>query len=42
MGFFHEPGTESWKKLTALPLYCMDYNPQFFGTESRLFEQTGS
>ena len=42
MGFLHEPGAESWKELKSLPIYCMDCNPHFFETESKLFEGTGS
>jgi hypothetical protein len=42
MVFFHEPGAESFKELKSLPLYCMDYNPHFFETESKLFEGRGS
>jgi hypothetical protein len=42
MGFLHDLGTESFKELTSLPIYCMDYNPHFFETESKLFEATGS
>jgi hypothetical protein len=42
MGFLHEPGAESFKELKSLPLYCMDCNPHFFETESKLFEGTGS
>jgi len=42
VGFFHERGTESRKELKLLPLYCMDCNPHFFETESRLFEGIGS
>jgi hypothetical protein len=42
MGFLHEPGAESFKELKSLPIYCIDCNPHFFGTESKLFEGTGS
>jgi hypothetical protein len=42
MGFLHEPAAESWKELKPISLYCMVYNPQFFGTESKLFDGTGS
>jgi hypothetical protein len=42
MGFLHEPGAESFKELTSLPIYCMDCNPHFFGTEPELFVGTGS
>jgi hypothetical protein len=42
MGFFHKPAAESFKELTSIPIYCMDYNPPFFRTESKLFEGTGS
>ena len=42
MGFFNEPGAESFKELTSLPIYCMDCNPHFFETESNPFEGTGS
>src|SRR5687768_4767599 len=42
MGFLHESGAESFKELTSIPIYCMDYNPQFFRTESKLFEGTGA
>ena len=42
MGFFHEPGAESWKELKSLPIYSMDCNPHLFGTESKPFEETGA
>jgi hypothetical protein len=41
MGFLHEPAAESWKELKSLPIYCMDCNPHFFETESKLFEGRG-
>jgi hypothetical protein len=42
MGFFHEPAAESFKDLKSLPISCMDCDPQFFETELKLFEGTGS
>ena len=42
MGFFHKPAAESFKELKSLPIYCMDCDPHFFGTESKLFEEVGS
>jgi hypothetical protein len=42
MEIFHEPDTESWKELRFLLLYCMECNPRFVGTESKLFEGMGS
>ena len=42
MGFLHKPAAESFKELKSLPIYCMDYNPHFIETESRLFEGMGS
>jgi hypothetical protein len=42
MRLFHEPGTESWKQLEALPLYCIPSNPGFFRTQLKPFEEMGS
>jgi hypothetical protein len=42
MGFLHESGVKSWKELRALPHDFMACNPHCIGTESKLFEGTGS
>jgi hypothetical protein len=42
MGFLHEPGSESCKERKSLLFHCMDCNPHFIETESKLFEGKGS
>ena len=36
-----ERGAKTWKELRSLPLYCMNCNPRFSGTEYKLFEEMG-